>query len=80
MKGIGKPMYHLGADFFWDDDRTLCLDHGHSPLYEEPPKPVFSPLDHEDHPELDDSPLCGTNYMTKFQSLIRACQWMISLC
>ena len=25
MKGTGKLMYHLGADFFWDDDGTLCL-------------------------------------------------------
>ena len=25
MKGIGAPTYHLGTDFFCDDDRTLCL-------------------------------------------------------
>ena len=25
MKGIGAPTYHLGADFFHDDDGTLCL-------------------------------------------------------
>ena len=25
MKGIGKPSYHLGADFFHDADGTLCL-------------------------------------------------------
>ena len=25
MKGIGLPTYHLGANFFHDDDGTLCL-------------------------------------------------------
>ena len=40
---------------------------------------VFLPLDHEDHPKLDDSPLCGPDDTAKFQSLIGACQWMISL-
>ena len=25
MKGAGSPMYHLGADFFQDDDGTLCM-------------------------------------------------------
>ena len=24
MKGIGKPNYHLGADFYCDEDGTLC--------------------------------------------------------
>ena len=41
---------------------------------------MFSLLDHDDHPELDDSPLCGPNDTSKFQSMIGACQWMISLC
>ena len=43
-------------------------------------KDLLSPLDHEDHPKLDDSPLCGPDDTAKFQSLIGACQWMISLC
>ena len=49
-------------------------------LYGESPKSVFSPLEHDDHPELDDSPFCGPEDTSKFQSLIGACQWMISLC
>ena len=48
-------------------------------LYGEQPKTVFSPLDHEDHPELDNTLLCGPDDTAKFQSLIGACQWMISL-
>ena len=89
MKGVGQPSYHLGADFFHDDDSTLSMGTqtyskhlcaNFESLYGEPPKTVFSPLDHEDHPKLDDSPLCGPNDIAKFQSLIGACQWMISLC
>ena len=89
MKGMGKPMYHLGADFFRDEDGTLCLGSqtyakrlcsNFSSLYGEEPKAIFSPLDHDDHPDLDDSPLCGPDDIAKFQSLIGACQWMISLC
>ena len=89
MKGVGQPIYHLGMDFFHDDDGTLCLGTqtyakclcaNFESLYGEPPKTVFSALDHEDHPELDDSPLCGPNDIAKFQSLFGACQWMISSC
>ena len=89
MKGVGTPKYHLGADFFWDEDGTLCLGSqtyskclctNFESLFGEQPKTCFSPLDHEDHPELDDSPLCGPDDTLKFQSLIGACQWMISLC
>ena len=25
MKGVRSPTYHLGADFFRDDDGTLCM-------------------------------------------------------
>ena len=89
VKGVGVPTYHLGTDFFHDDDGTLCLSAqtylkqligNFEQLYGESPKTVFSPLDHEDHPELDDSPLCQPDDMSKFQSLIGAYQWMISLC
>ena len=89
MKGDSVLTYHLDADFFCDDDGTLCLSaQTYSKrlvdllelLYGEPPKTMFSPLDPDDHPELDDSPLCGPSDMSKFQSLIGACQWMISLC
>ena len=89
MKGVGSPTYHLGADFFHDNDGTLCLGSqtyakrlcsNFEWLYGEPPKSVFSPLEHDDHPELDNSPFCGPEDTSKFQSLIGACQWMISLC
>ena len=89
MKGVGKLNYHLGADFFYNDDGTLCfgsqtyakrLCSTFETLFGEQPKPYFAPLDHEDHPELDDSPLCGPDDTAKYQSLIGPCQWMVSLC
>jgi hypothetical protein len=37
-------------------------------------------MDKDDHPELDDSPLCGPDDTSKFQSIIGALQWTIQLC
>ena len=53
MKGIGKPTYHLGTDFYCNDDGTLCLGAQtyskclcatFESLYGEQPKTVFFPL------------------------------------
>ena len=40
---------------------------------------MTSPLDKNDHPELDISPLCDDDGIQKYQSLIGALQWAISL-
>ena len=89
LKGVGPTNYHLGGDLFCDDDGTLCfgsqtysklLVSNFEGLFFEKPTTFFSPLDHEDHPELDASELCGPEDTAKFQSMIGACQWMISLC
>ena len=75
MKGVGQSRYLLGVDFFCDDNGTLTMGAqtyskhlcaNFESLYGEPPKTVFSPLDHEDHPELDDSPLCSPDDIAKF--------------
>ena len=39
----------------------------------------FSALVKNDHPKLNNTPLCSPDNVTKFQSLLGACQWMISL-
>ena len=89
MKGFGKPTYNLKADFYRNDNGTLCfsaqtyakrLCTSFESLFKQQPKMYFTPLDSEDHPELDDTPLCSPDDTAKFQSLIGACQWMISLC
>ena len=89
LKGVGPANYHLSGDLFRDDDGTLCfgsqtyskrLVSNFEGLFFEKPTTFFSPLDHEDHPELEASELCGPEDTAKFQSMIGACQWMISLC
>ena len=90
LKGVGPPRYHLGADFFRDKDGCLCygaqtyikrMCETYEQMFGKPPvKKVRSPLSHGDHPELDDSELCGPEDTQRFQSLIGALQWTISLC
>ena len=89
LKGVEEPKYHLGGDFFRDKDGTFCysaqtyvkrLNLTYETLFGEKPQTVFSPMDKDDHPELDDSPLCGPDDTSKFQSIIGALQWTIQLC
>ena len=89
LKGVEEPKYHLGGDFFHDSDGTLCygaqtyikrLTHDYAQLFGEEPKEAMSPLPSGDHPELDMSEPCGPDDTAKFQSLIGAMQWTISLC
>ena len=88
LKGVGPPCYHLGADFFRDSDGTLCMGtqtyakrllSNFEKLFGTLPPPVHSPLPEHDRPELDDMPLCGPDDVAKYQSILGACQWMISL-
>jgi hypothetical protein len=39
----------------------------------------LSPLEQNDHPERDDSPLLGEDETQQFQSLIGAMQWAVSI-
>jgi len=91
LKGVGEPKYHLGGDFFRDSDGTLCygantyvtrLAADFKIMFdgETPPSNVKSPLAPNDHPELDLSDLCSPADTVKYQSLIGALQWCISLC
>ncbi len=89
LKGVEEPKYHLGGDFFRDSDGVLCygaqtyikrLTQDYSRLFDEEPIKYSSPLPHGDHPELDQSEPCGPDGIAKFQSLIGALQWTISLC
>ena len=89
LKGTGQVKFHLGCDYFRDDDGTLCV--GPRKYIERmeiayknhfgtmPSQKVQSPLERNDHPELDDSPLLDGDGMAKYQSLIGTLQWTISL-
>jgi hypothetical protein len=79
----------LGGDFFRDKDGKFCysaqtyvkrLNLTYETLFGEKPQTVFSPMDKDDHPELDNSPLCGPDDTSKYQSIIGALQWTIQLC
>ena len=48
-------------------------------LFGEQPKEVHSPLDKDDEPELDESPLLGPDGIKRYQTLIGAAQWLITL-
>jgi hypothetical protein len=48
-------------------------------LYGEKPRKVSSPLEQNDHPEMDDSPFLGQDETQQFQSLIGAMQWAVSI-
>ena len=93
LKGVGPPKYHLGGDFFRDKDGTLCygantyirrLCENYKQLFGEDPassqKKPMTPMPKGDHPELDSTDPCGPDDTVKFQSLIGALQWTISLC
>jgi len=88
LKGTGEPTYHLGGDFFKDPDGTLVwgaktyikrlLDNVQL-LCNVTPRPYSSPLDHKDSPELDETPLLDQDGIRKYQSVIGALQWCVTL-
>src|SRR6476620_3545451 len=88
LKGVGHPEYHLGGDFGRDPDGTLYwsaktyvtkLLAQYERLFEGPPKKFSSPMNKDDHPELDQSELLNENDKKIYQSLIGAAQWAITL-
>ena len=89
LKGTGKVTYHLGNDFFRDEDGTLCVGPRkyiermaaeYERMYgEKPSRKVSSPLEKNDHPELDESPLLDDQGIRQYQSLIGTLQWTITM-
>ena len=90
LKGTGPISFHLGMDFVRDEDTgTLCITPrkyiekmiaSFERMFGHPPKQtVSSPLDKNDHPELDTSELLDDTGIKKYQSLIGALQWVITI-
>jgi hypothetical protein len=89
LKGTGVISFHLGCDFFRDDDGILCMAPrkyiekmmmSYETMFGEKPSTKFhSPLEKGDHPELDTSELLDQNGIQQYQSLIGSLQWAISL-
>jgi hypothetical protein len=88
LKGVGDIHYHLGGDFYRDSDGTLAwgaktyikrIANQCEAIFGAPPKEYTSPIDKDDHPELDMSEEVGQEQIKQYQSLIGAFQWCISL-
>ena len=89
IKGDGPLKYHLGCDYHLDPDGTLValpkryiskiLDSFHQMFPGESLPQVKSPLDKNDHPELDNSELASDDLITKFMCMVGQLQWAVTL-
>ena len=90
IKGDEPLEYHLGCDYKLDKDGTLVaqptkyinkiLDSYKKMLPNENFINAKSPLEKNDHPELDNSEFCNEEQITKCMSMIGQLQWAITLC
>jgi hypothetical protein len=88
LKGSGPTSFHLGCDFFCDDDGVLCyapkkyivrmLD-TYERIFGKQSKQVITPLNKGDHPEMDTSDLLEVDDINIYQSLIGTLQWVIQI-
>jgi hypothetical protein len=88
LKGVGPMNYHLGCDYFRDDNGTLCfgprkyidkLIEQFERMFGMKPKEYTSPLEKADHPEIDTSEELNSEGIKLYQSMIGCLQWAISL-
>jgi hypothetical protein len=88
LKGTGPIDFHLGQSFSWNDNGEMEISakcyidnmiDTYIQLHGEKPRKASSPLEQNDHPEMDDSPFLGQNETQHFQSLIGAMQWAVSI-
>jgi hypothetical protein len=88
LKGVGKPSYHLGGDFFRDADGTLAwgassyvkkMLGNYETMFGSKPKEYSTPMEEKDHPEIDTTELVDATGIKQYQSLIGALQWLVTL-
>ena len=89
VKGDGKLTYHLGADYFEDPDGTFVnqpkkyidkLADTYKRLFnEDPPRGYMTPLDKNDHPELDTSEILEGDMAAKYLTMVGQLQWLVTL-
>ena len=80
---------HLGADYFEDPDGTFVsqpkkyidkLADTYKRLFnEDPPKGYKTPLDKNDHPELDTSEILEGDMAAKYLTMVGHLQWLVTL-
>ena len=88
LKGTGPTSYHLGIDYFRDSNGVLCMApkkyidkmiDAYERMFGSKPRQVSSPLEHGDHPEIDDSEELDLEGIKKYQSLIGSLQWVVQI-
>ena len=83
-KGDGPLKYHLGCDYgtlvaLPQKNISKILDSFHQMFPGESLPKVKSPLDKNDHPELDNSELASDDLITKFMCMVGQLQWDVTL-
>ena len=63
--------YDLGADYFEDPDGTFVFN-------DDPPKGYKTPLDKNDHPELDTSEVLEGDMAAKYLTMVGQLQWLVT--
>ena len=81
--------YHLGADYFEDPDGTFVsqprkyidkLADTYKRLFnDDPPKGYKTPLDKNDHPELNTSAILEGDMAAKYLTMVGQLQWLVTL-
>ena len=89
VKGDGKLNYHLGADYVEDPDGTFVsqprkyinkLADTYKRLFNvAPPKGYKTPLDKNNHPELDTSEILEGDMAPKDLTMVGQLQWLVTL-
>ena len=88
LKGDGPIEYHLGMNYSRDPDGTLCLQpkkyiekimESYRNMFGEMPKKYASPLEPDDHPEIDESELCNKEETSQYLTMVGQLQWLITL-
>jgi len=71
LKGAGPLEFHLGCDFFCNPDALSSISRRcfnvFEHMFKEKPRPSSTPLEKNDHPELDDSEEVGAEMITQYQ-------------
>ena len=95
MKGVGYPRYYLGGDVInldeqWEKEGLTqalsaqtyinnCIPKLTKMIGIEQFPKKKTPFDEKYHPELDESPLCSTNKISQYRSMIGSAKWILTL-
>ena len=75
VKGHGPSTYHLGTEYFQDPDGTMVSQ----PINTEPSKGLKTPIEKNDHPELDTSEILEGQEVNHYLTMVGQLQWLITL-